>query len=88
MGHAAHAASADVCDPGGFPVRIVVGGVGGDDLHDEGLERGVPPELGRVDLAVRHRHSAEIAGPAQATDRDLVLGVHHATSFTLKQSFQ
>src|SRR5262249_24445678 len=55
-------------DPCGLPGRVVSARVICDDPRDERLEGSVPAELGRVDLAVRHHHPAEIAGLAEQAD--------------------
>jgi hypothetical protein len=67
----------DLSDPGCLSLRVVVGGVVGNDPCDQGLEAGVPTELGAVDLAVSHYDPAEVARLPKSTDRDLSFAVGH-----------
>jgi hypothetical protein len=79
--HAPDPVLAQLGDPRRFPPLVVAAGVVGDDLRHQRLEAGVPAELRRVDLAVRHHHPAEISRPAQPADGDRFLG-HVNLAFT------
>src|SRR6478672_5831877 len=70
---ASGAYAVDLGDPGGFPGRVVLGGVVGDDPGHQCLEVGVPAELLVVDLTVGHHHPAEVAGAVRRAHDDAPL---------------
>jgi hypothetical protein len=64
-------AAVDLGDPGRLADRVAGAGVVGHDAGDQGLERGVPAELGRVGLAVRHDDPAQVTWLSQLADDDV-----------------
>jgi AcrR family transcriptional regulator len=89
-GHAEDAAgpaSVQLGDPGGLAGRVVVAGVVGHDPGHQGLEAGVPAELGGVHLAVGQHHPAQVAGLPEWPYRDPVL-LCHRDPIRLKRLFQ